>query len=84
MEEGHNPRHHACTNEYYKKRNSLILSAKVDSPSVKTIVLSLKKMEIIQFRELKNNASKHHRQILALMNKNLYQIKKRMKKSKIS
>lgn len=80
MEEGDNLSHCVFTNEYYKKKNSLILSAKVDSCSVETIELSLKNMEIIQCRGLKNNASKHHRQILRLMNRNLYQIKERMKK----
>lgn len=82
MQEGDTLRHCVFTNEYFKKRNSLILSAKVDSQSVETIELSLKTMEIIQCRGMRNNSSKHHRQILRLMEKNLYQIKSRMKKEK--
>jgi hypothetical protein len=82
MEEGDNLSHCVFTNEYYKKKNSLILSAKVDSCSVETIELSLKNMEIVQCRGLKNNASKYHKNILRLMYRNLYQIKERMKKKK--
>ncbi|WP_343697149.1 PcfJ domain-containing protein [Flavobacterium sp.] len=82
MEEGDNLHHCVFTNEYYKKRNSLILSAKVDGQSVETIEVSLKNMEIIQCRGMKNNASTHHKQILTLMNRNLYQIKERVKKRK--
>ncbi|WET03962.1 PcfJ domain-containing protein [Flavobacterium sp. YJ01] len=84
MAEGDNLHHCVFTNEYYKKKNSLILSAKVDSQSVETIELSLKNMEIIQCRGLKNNASKHHKQILSLMNRNLYQIKERIKKRTVN
>jgi hypothetical protein len=84
MEEGDNLHHCVFTNEYYKKKNSLILSAKVDSQSVETIELSLKNMEIIQCRGLRNNSSKHHEQILSLMNRNLYQIKERIKKRTVN
>jgi len=80
MQEGDNLRHCLFTNEYYKKQNSLILSAKVDNLSVETIELSLTNLEIIQCRGIKNSDSKHHRHILSLMSKNLYQIKARMKK----
>jgi len=84
MEEGDNLHHCVFTNEYYKKKNSLILSAKVDSQSVETIELSLKNMEIIQCRGFKNNASKHHKQIISLMNRNLYKIKERVKKRTVN
>jgi len=84
MEEGDNLHHCVFTNEYYKKKNSLILSAKVDSQSVETVELSLKNMEIIQCRGLRNNSSKHHKQILSLMNRNLYQIKERIKKRTVN
>jgi len=84
MEEGDNLRHCLFTNEYYKKKNSLILSAKVDDKSVETIEVSFKNMEVVQCRGLKNNTSKYHRQILRLMCENLYQIKSRMKEIKIA
>jgi hypothetical protein len=84
MEEGDNLHHCVFTNEYYKKKNSLILSAKVDSQSVETIELSLKNMEIIQCRGFKNNASKHHKQIISLLNRNLYKIKEMVKKRTVN
>lgn len=84
MDEGDKLHHCLFTNEFYKKKNSLILSAKVDSASVETIEISLKDLQIIQCRGMKNTASKHHKQILALTNRNLYQIKERMKKKHIA
>ncbi|GIQ57842.1 hypothetical protein Flavo103_09780 [Flavobacterium collinsii] len=82
MDEGDTLRHCLFTNEFYKKKNSLILSAKVDNASVETIEVSLKDMEILQCRGMKNNNSAYHKQILSLLSKNLYQIKARMKKIK--
>ncbi|WP_281631504.1 PcfJ domain-containing protein [Flavobacterium luteolum] len=84
MHEGDSLRHCVFANGYYKKKNSLILSAKVDSQSVETIELSLRNMEIIQCRGFRNSASKYHRRILDLMERNMNQIKERMKKSRIS
>jgi len=79
MQEGDDLRHCVFTNEYYDKKDSLILSAKMAEKSVETIEISLSRMEILQCRGIKNNASKHHKRILSLMSKNLYQIKARMK-----
>ena len=82
MQEGDDLRHCVFTNEYYEKKDSLILSAKVGKKSVETIEISLSRMEILQCRGLKNKPSKHHGQILCLMEKNMYQITQRMKKRK--
>lgn len=82
MVEGDSLRHCVFTNEYFKKKDSLLFSARIDNTPVETIEVSLSKMEIAQCRGLKNNNSKHHKVILNLMNKNLYQISSRMKKKK--
>ena len=79
MQEGDDLGHCVFTNEYYDRKDSLILSAKMAEKSVETIEISLSRMEILQCRGLKNNPSKHHKRILSLMSKNLYQIKARMK-----
>lgn len=79
MQEGDDLGHCVFTNEYYDRKDSLILSAKMAEKSVETIEISLSRMEILQCRGIKNNASKHHERILSLMSKNLYQIKARMK-----
>ena len=64
--------HNHCvfTNEYYKKQNSLILSAKIDGIPTETIQLSLENFEILQSRGRGNKASKHNKQILSVMKRN--------------
>lgn len=82
LEQGDMLRHCVFTNEYYKKRNSLILSAKFENKPVETIEVALPSLEVLQCRGDKNKVSPHHKQILKLLNQNLYQIKKRMKNKK--
>lgn len=82
MQEGDDLHHCVFTNEYYDRKDSLILSAKIAEQSVETIEISLSRMEILQCRGMKNKPSKHHEKILNLLSKNLYLIKERMKKRK--
>jgi hypothetical protein len=82
MEEGDSLHHCIFTNEYYKKKDSLILSARIDNKPIETIEVSLNSMEIIQCRGMKNKPSLHHKQILKLLSKNIYQIDTRIKKKK--
>lgn len=82
LEQGDMLRHCVFTNEYYKKRNSLILSAKFENEPVETIEVALPSLEVLQCRGDKNKVSPHHKQILKLLHQNLYQIKKRMKNKK--
>lgn len=83
MQEGDDLHHCVFTNEYYGRKDSLILSAKVADKSVETIEISLSRMEILQCRGMKNKPSKHHKQIISLLSKNLYQIKERLRKRKL-
>ncbi len=82
MQEGDDLRHCVFTNEYYGRRDSLILSAKMAGESLETIEISLSRMEVLQCRGLKNKPSKHHKKILNLLSRNLYQIRERLKKEK--
>lgn len=82
LEQGDVLRHCVFTNEYYKKNNSLILSAKFENKPVETIEVAIPSLEIVQCRGDKNKVSPHHKQILKLLNQNLYQIKKRIKNKK--
>jgi hypothetical protein len=82
MKEGDNLQHCVFTNEYFKKKDSLLFSARIDNKPIETIEVSLSKMEIAQCRGLKNNKSHYHKIIINLMKKNLYQIRSRMKKTK--
>ncbi|MCP1996686.1 PcfJ domain-containing protein [Flavobacterium sp. HSC-61S13] len=76
-EEGDIHNHCVFTNEYYNKEDSLVLSAKVKSKPVETVEISLSKMKIIQSRGLGNEASKHNKEIVSLVKKNLHIIKQR-------
>ncbi|MHC0444760.1 PcfJ domain-containing protein [Flavobacterium sp. 3-218] len=82
LEQGDMLRHCVFTNQYYKKKNSLILSAKFENKPVETIEVALPSLEVLQCRGNKNRVSPHHKQILKLLHQNLYQIKKRMKNNK--
>ncbi|WP_430611438.1 PcfJ domain-containing protein [Flavobacterium sp. JP2137] len=76
-EEGDIHNHCVFTNEYYNKEDSLVLSAKVKNKPVETVEISLSKMKIIQSRGLGNEASKHNKEIVSLVKKNLHIIKQR-------
>lgn len=82
MEEGDSLNHCLFTNEYYNKKDSLILSARVDNIPIETIEFSLSEMKIVQCRGLKNKKSRHHKMIVNLMKKNLYQVRCRLKNQK--
>ena len=69
-------KHCVFTNEYYKKPDSLILSAKVDGRPVETIEISLSQMRIVQSRGLENKASQYNKEIIQLLSKNLGKIRK--------
>jgi len=78
MKEGDDLGHCVFTNEYYDRKDSLILSAKIAEKSVETIELSLSRLEVLQCKGMKNKPSRNHSQILRLLNQNLYQIRERM------
>lgn len=82
LEEGDTLKHCIFTNEYYNKKNSLILSARLKDKPIETVEISLSEMKIIQARGEKNQATKHHEEIIDLVNNNLSLISSRMKKQK--
>lgn len=79
LEEGIIHNHCVFTNDYYKKENSLILSAKVNGIHAETIQVNLENLEILQSRGKGNKATTHHKAIISLVKKNLHQIGSRMK-----
>ncbi len=83
LEEGDVLHHCIFTNEYFKKKDSLLLSAKVHNVSVETVEVSLTRLEIIQCRGIKNKSSQYHKTILKLVSENLFNISARMKQIKI-
>ena len=72
--EGDELHHCVFTNEYYKKPESLILSARKDNKRIETIEVSLTKMDVIQSRGLCNQNSKYHDQIINMIRNNIHQI----------
>ena len=78
MDEAEQMKHCVFSNEYFKKKASLILSASVDGVKTETIEVSLETMEIVQCRGLFNQNSEYHDEILRVMNNNIYQIANRM------
>lgn len=78
MEIGDKLKHCVYTNKYYKKDDSLILSAELNGEPIETIEVSLKSMEIIQARGFQNKASEYNSKIIQLVNQNLPLIQERM------
>lgn len=66
--------HCVFVNEYYKKKDSLILSARIEGELIETIEIDLSRMEIVQSRGRNNNESKYNSRIRKLVEKNLHVI----------
>jgi len=74
---------HCCfANGYYKKPDSLCLSARIDGIPVETVEVSLADFKILQARGLYNNPSPYNKQIIDLVSKNLPIIRKKYKELK--
>lgn len=80
--EGDTLHHCVYTNEYYKKADRLILSARMDEIRLETIEIDLNAMKVMQCRGIRNKDSEYHARILRLMNKNMHLIKERLKPKK--
>ena len=80
-EEGEELNHCVYTNEYYLKKDFLILSARVSGVRTETIEINLKTFKIMQSRGLKNQSTQYHDEILKLVNTNMSQIKKVMQQA---
>lgn len=78
LEEGDIHKHCVFVNEYYKKQDSLIFSARFQDKPVETIEVSISEMKIIQARGLGNKSTNHHQKIINLVNQNLGMIKERI------
>ncbi len=71
--------HHCVGNEnYFLNPKSLILSARINGKRIETIELSLTSFKILQSRGLQNRPTEYHDRIIALVNRNVKQVRKRM------
>lgn len=66
------------TNDYFKKADSLIFSARIDGKRIETIEISLKTLQIIQSRGVCNGTTQYHEQIINLMRKNVRFVQQRI------
>ena len=78
MAEGNAMKHCVFTNEYFKKENSLILSARIDDKRLETVEVSLKTLDVVQSRGVCNSNTEYHDRIVGLVRKNIDLIRKRM------
>lgn len=76
--------HHHCLygNEYFKKKDSLILSAKVNDTPLETVEVSLRLLKVAQSRGLQNKSSEYHDRIIKLVEDNMRLIAQRQHKKK--
>lgn len=76
FEEGNKMHHCVFINEYYKRKDALILSARVGGERVETVEVSLASLSIIQSRGVCNKNTKYHKEIIDLVNRNMHLIEK--------
>lgn len=71
---------HICvgTAMYYAKKDSLILSARIDGKRIETVEVSLETLSVIQCRGAHNQNTEYHDRIVDLVNSNAKLIKARM------
>ena len=71
--------HHCVfTNEYYRRDDSLILSASIDGQRLETVEVSLSRLEVAQSRGVCNKQTEYHDKIVRLVNDNMPLIQKRI------
>lgn len=69
---------HHCVGGYSSKEDSLILSATIDGKRIETVEVSISKLRVIQCRGVCNKNTKHHSQIISLVNSNMPLIEQRL------
>ena len=78
MQEGDALHHCIFANEYHLKPDTLLLSACIGNKRLETVEVSLSKLKVIQCRGACNQNTEYHKRIVALVNKNVPLIQKRL------
>lgn len=78
MLEGEKMHHCVFTNEYFKKKDCLILSARIDNKRVETVELNLKTLQVVQSRGVCNKNTEYHDRIVGLVRKNINLIRQKI------
>ena len=82
LQEGKMMHHCVFAMGYYKKPDTLILSAQVNGEHMETIEVDLKNFHIVQSRGKCNQPSNYHEKIRTLLNENMNKIKQLTKKER--
>lgn len=77
-QEGDIMHHCVFTNEYFKKKDSLILSARIGKKRIETIEVNLKTLDVVQSRGVCNNNTEYHERIIQLVKKNINLIRQKL------
>lgn len=77
-QEGEAMKHCVFTNEYIKKKDSLILSARIGEKRIETIELNLKTLDVVQSRGACNQNTEYHDRIIGLVKKNIGLIRQKI------
>ena len=77
IKEGETMHHCVFSNEYYKKPDSLILSARIEEKPIETVEVNLRTLQIIQSRGVCNKNTEYHDRIIDLVEKNIDLIRQR-------
>ena len=78
-EEGTLMHHCVYANAYYRKENSLILSATIGNKRIETVEVDLKKLCVVQSRGVCNQNTEYHDRIVNLVNSNMNLIRQRIR-----
>ena len=78
QQEGEIMHHCVFSNEYYKKKDSLILSARIGKKHIETIEVNLKTFSIVQSRGACNQDTEYHERIIGLVKKNMNLIRQKL------
>ncbi len=76
IEEGDRFHHCVFSGGYYRKEESLVLSARFKGKPIETVEVDLTNFKILQSRGLQNKATNHHDTIVNILNSNMHQIRK--------
>lgn len=77
-QEGDIMHHCVFTNEYFKKKDSLILSARIGKKHIETVEVNLKTLQVVQSRGVCNKNTEYHNRIIGLVKQNIGLIRKKV------
>ena len=77
-QEGQIMHHCVFTNNYFRKKDSLILSARIGEKHIETIEVDLSKFQVIQSRGICNKDTEYHGRIIDLVKKNMNLIRQKL------